>query len=297
MRWPTCCTAPGRSRRPRSRGRRTNCGVSASWRTSCSRKRARSSGCRRTAVASYRATCSPRASKCVLPCRSWRTGSTISRPCAVNPPEPRDMCGWRATAGGGRVPPAAHEVNTTGTVNVLLAAGDAGVRRVVFAGSTSAYGNPADLPNHEDDRTHPLSPYAASKLAAEQYCQAFQATYGLEPVVLRYFNIFGPRQDPKSQYAAVIPRFITAALRGESPTIYGDGGQTRDFVYVANVVHANMLASRAPAAQVAGQVFNVGCGRAISVNGLWQGIGELVGTDVEPECGEARAGEGRGAPA
>src|SRR5438132_697321 len=151
-----------------------------------------------------------------------------------------------------REPLAAHAVNATGTVNVLLAAGDAGVRRVVFAGSTSAYGNPADLPNHEDDRTHPLSPYAASKLAAEQYCEAFQATYGLEPVVLRYFNIFGPRQDPKSQYAAVIPRFITAALRGESPTIYGDGGQTRDFVYVANVVHANMLASRAPAAQVAG---------------------------------------------
>ena len=103
-----------------------------------------------------------------------------------------------------REPLAAHEVNVTGTVNVLLAAGDAGVRRVVFAASTSAYGNPADLPNREDDRTHPLSPYAASKLAAEQYCQAFQATYGLEPVVLRYFNIFGPRQDPNSQYAAVI---------------------------------------------------------------------------------------------
>src|SRR5438046_7630204 len=192
-----------------------------------------------------------------------------------------------------REPLAAHAVNATGTVNVLLAAGDAGVRRVVFAGSTSAYGNPADLPNHEDDRTHPLSPYAASKLAAEQYCEAFQATYGLEPVVLRYFNIFGPRQDPKSQYAAVIPRFITAALRGESPTIYGDGGQTRDFVYVANVVHANMLASRAPADQVAGQVFNVGCGRAISVNELWQSIRELVGTDVEPEYVEGRAGEGR----
>jgi len=111
--------------------------------------------------------------------------------------------------------------------------------------------------------------------------------------VLRYFNIFGPRQDPKSQYAAVIPRFITAALRGESPTIYGDGGQTRDFVYVANVVHANMLASRAPADQVAGQVFNVGCGRAISVNELWQSIRELVGTDVEPEYVEGRAGEVR----
>src|SRR5438128_3856162 len=192
-----------------------------------------------------------------------------------------------------REPLAAHEVNTTGTVNVLLAAGDAGVRRVVFAGSTSAYGNPADLPNHEDDRTHPLSPYAASKLAAEQYCQAFQATYGLEPVVLRYFNIFGPRQDPNSQYAAVVPRFITMALRGERPTIYGDGGQTRDFVYVANVVHANLLASRAPAAQVAGQVFNVGCGRSISVTELWRCIQDLVGVDLEPVYVAGRAGEVR----
>src|SRR5207245_1298694 len=121
-------------------------------------------------------------------------------------------------------------------------------------------GNPVELPNSEDDPTRPLSPYAASKLAAEQYCQAFHATYGLEPVVLRYFNIFGPRQDPNSQYAAVVPRFITMALRGERPTIYGDGGQTRDFVYVANVVHANLLASRAPAAQVAGQVCNGACG-------------------------------------
>src|SRR5256884_532730 len=157
----------------------------------------------------------------------------------------------------------------------LVAAGAAGLPRGVSAGPPSAHGNPADLPNHEDDRTHPLSPYAASKLAAEQYCGAFQATYGLEPVVLRYFNIFGPRQDPKSQYAAVIPRFITAALLGESPTIYGDCGQNRDFVYVANVVHANMLASRAPADQVAGQVFHVGCGRAISVNELCQSIREL----------------------
>jgi len=192
-----------------------------------------------------------------------------------------------------REPLATHAVNATGTVTVLLAAADAGVRRVVFAGSTSAYGNLADLPNCEDDLTQPLSPYAASKLAAEQYCQAFQATYGLEPVVLRYFNIFGPRQDPNSQYAAVIPRFITAALRGERPTIYGDGCQTRDFVYVANVVHANMLASRAPAAQVAGQVFNVGCGRSVSVNELWQCIRELVGTHLEPAYAEGRAGEVR----
>jgi len=192
-----------------------------------------------------------------------------------------------------REPLATHGVNATGTVNLLLAAGEAGVRRVVFAGSTSAYGNPVGLPNSEDDPTRPLSPYAASKLAAEQYCQAFHATYGLEPVVLRYFNIFGPRQDPNSQYAAVVPRFITLALRGERPTIYGDGGQTRDFVYVANVVHANLLASRAPAAQVAGQVFNVGCGRSISVTELWRCIRDLVGVDLEPVYVAGRAGEVR----
>src|SRR5436309_15533046 len=167
------------------------------------------------------------------------------------------------------------------------------MRRTVSAVTTSAYRNTVGLPNSEDDPTRPLSPYAASKLAAEQYCQAFHATYGLEPVVLRYFNIFGPRQDPNSQYAAVVPRFITMALRGERPTIYGDGGQTRDFVYVANVVHANLLASRAPAAQVAGQVFNVGCGRSISVTELWQCIRELVGTHLEPAYAEGRAGEVR----
>src|SRR5213076_2196083 len=134
---------------------------------------------------------------------------------------------------------------------------------------------------------------AASKLPGEGYCLAFHAAYGLETVVLRYFNVFGPRQDPKSQYAAVVPRFIAAALAGEPPTIYGDGSQTRDFVYVANVVHANLLATRAPAARVAGQVFNVGCGRAVSVNELWQCIREQVGTDVEPDYVEGRSGEVR----
>ena len=190
-------------------------------------------------------------------------------------------------------PLAAHQVNATGTLNVLLAARDARVRRVVYAGSTSAYGNPATLPNSEDHVTRPLSPYAASKLAGEEYCSAFHATFGLETVVLRYFNIFGPRQDPTSQYAAVVPRFVTLALRGERPTIYGDGGQTRDFVYVANVVHANLLASRAPAAQVAGQVFNVGCGRSISVTELWRCIRDLVGVDLEPVYVAGRAGEVR----
>ncbi len=188
-------------------------------------------------------------------------------------------------------PLAAHEVNATGTLNILLAAREARVRRVVYAGSTSAYGNPATLPNREDQVTRPLGPYAASKLAGEQYCVAFHATYGLETVVLRYFNIFGPRQDPNSQYSAVVPRFIAAALQGEPPTIYGDGSQTRDFVHVANVVHANLLAARAPAERVVGQVINVGCAQSVSVNDLWEQIREHAGVPVLPRYAEGRPGE------
>jgi len=190
-------------------------------------------------------------------------------------------------------PLAAHEVNATGALNILLAARDARVRRVVYAGSTSAYGNPAALPNSEDHVTRPLSPYAASKLAGEEYCAAFHATYGLETVVLRYFNVFGPRQDPNSPYAAVVPRFVAAALRGEPPTIYGDGSQTRDFVYVGNVVHATLLAARAPAARVAGHVFNIGYGQSVSVNDLWDRIQGLAGVPVLPRYAEGRPGEVR----
>src|SRR6058998_105965 len=186
---------------------------------------------------------------------------------------------------------AAHTVNATGTLNVLLAARDARVRRVVYAGSTSAYGNPVTLPSSEDHVTRPLSPYAASKLAGEQYCSAFHMAYGLETVVLRYFNVFGPRQDPTSQYAAVVPQFVAAALQAEPPTIYGDGNQTRDFVYVANVVHANVLAARAPAARVAGQVFNVGCAQSVSINDLWDRIQTLTGAPVLPKRVEGRPGE------
>src|SRR6266704_87321 len=131
-------------------------------------------------------------------------------------------------------PTATHQVNATGTLSVLVAARDARVRRVVYAGATPAHGNPATLPNSEDHVTRPLSPDAASKPAGEQYYSAINATYGRETVVLRYFNVFGPRQDPNSQYAAVVPQFIAAALVAEPPTIYGDGNQTRDFVYVAN---------------------------------------------------------------
>src|SRR5881397_1273841 len=190
-------------------------------------------------------------------------------------------------------PGVAHTVNATGTLNVLLAARDARVRRVVYAGSTSAYGNSTVLPNSEDHIANPLGPYAASKLAGEGYCLAFHAAYGLETVVLRYFNVFGPRQDPKSQYAAVVPRFIAAALAGEPPTIYGDGSQTRDFVYVANVVHANILAARAPAARVAGQVFNVGCAQSVSINDLWDRIQTLTGAPVLPRHEQGRPGEVR----
>lgn len=190
-------------------------------------------------------------------------------------------------------PLAVHDVNTTGTLHVLLAARDAGVRRVVLAGSTSAYGDSAQLPNCEDHVTRPLSPYAAAKLAAEAYCQAWSATYGLETVVLRYFNIFGPRQDPNSQYAAVVPKFITAALRAEAPVIYGDGRQTRDFVYVANVVHANILASRAPSKRTSGQVFNVGSGQSVSVNELWTRIAALADVDLAPTYAPGRPGEVR----
>ena len=190
-------------------------------------------------------------------------------------------------------PVVTHQVNATGTLNVLLAARDRGVRRVVYAGSTSAYGNPATLPNSEEHVTRPLSPYAASKLAGEDYCVACQATYGLETVVLRYFNIFGPRQDPNSQYAAVVPRFITTALAGEPPTIFGDGKQTRDFVFIANVVHANLLAARAPAADVSGQVFNIGSGKGVSVNQLWEHIRRLAGVPLAPVHTQGRAGEVR----
>jgi len=188
-------------------------------------------------------------------------------------------------------PLAIHRVNATGTLTVLVAARDARVQRVVYAGSTSAYGNPATLPNSEDHVTRPLSPYAASKLAGEGYCSAFYATYGLETVVLRYFNVFGPRQDASSENAAVVPRFIAAALQAEPPTIYGDGHQTRDFVYVANVVHATVLAACAPAARVAGQVFNVGCAQSVSINDLWDRIQTLTGVPVLPKRGEGRPGE------
>ena len=192
-----------------------------------------------------------------------------------------------------RNPVAAHETNVTGTLNILLAAHEAKVRRVVFAGSTAAYGDAAELPNHEALLPRPLSAYAASKLAGEAYCQAFWRTHGLETVVLRYFNIFGPRQSLESHYGAVVPLFIAAALRGEPSVIYGDGGQTRDFTFVTNVVEANLLACHAPAEQAVGTVFNIGCGTAASIRELWEKIADLVGVEVEPLQEAPRAGDVR----
>ncbi|MGQ9461983.1 MAG: SDR family oxidoreductase [Candidatus Fervidibacter sp.] len=189
-------------------------------------------------------------------------------------------------------PLTTHQVNSTGTLLLLLASRDAGVRRVVFASSSSVYGDMPTLPKREDMTPNPKSPYALSKLVGEHLCRLFWELYGLETVSLRYFNIFGPRQDPASQYAAVIPRFVTALLKGERPVIYGDGEQTRDFTFVENCVQANLLAATKP--NVAGEVFNVGAGVQTSVNDLFRLIRSLIGADeVEPIYVPPRPGDVR----
>ena len=189
-------------------------------------------------------------------------------------------------------PAATHAADATGTLNVLIAARDAGVKRVIYAASSSAYGDSRELPKHENMATRPLSPYAVAKLAGENYMRAFHASYGLETISLRYFNIFGPRQDPESQYAAAIPKFLMSALENRAPTIFGDGEQTRDFTFIDNVVRANMLACDAPAA-ACGHVYNVGCGQRVSLNDLWRCIKEQTGTSVNPVYEPARAGDVR----
>ena len=189
-------------------------------------------------------------------------------------------------------PVATHAVNATGTLNVFRAAVNAGVRRVVYASSSSAYGDTEELPKHEGMPPRPRSPYAVAKLAGEQYCRAFHASYGLEAVALRYFNVFGPRQDPASQYSAVIPLFATAALTGHSASIFGDGEQSRDFTFVHNVVDANLLAVEAPA-EALGEVFNVGAGRRTTINELWATISDLAGYGGRAEYREARTGDVR----
>jgi nucleoside-diphosphate-sugar epimerase len=188
-------------------------------------------------------------------------------------------------------PVTSNRANIDGSLNVLVAARDAGVRRVVYAGSSSAYGDTPTLPKREDMPTGPLSPYALQKLVAEQYCQMFTRLYGLETVTIRYFNVFGPRQDPGSPYSGVISLFSTALLEGRQPTIYGDGEQTRDFTYVANVVDGVLRACEAPAAS--GEVINVATGGRISLNQLLQAMNEIIGTNIAPAYAEGRVGDVR----
>jgi nucleoside-diphosphate-sugar epimerase len=188
-------------------------------------------------------------------------------------------------------PVTSNRANVDASVNILVAARDARVKRLVYAGSSSAYGDTPTLPKREDMPTNPLSPYALQKLVAEQYCQLFTRLYGFETVTIRYFNVFGPRQDPGSPYSGVISLFSTALLEGRRPTIYGDGGQTRDFTYVANVVDGVLRACEAPGA--AGEVINVACGTRISLNDLLRVMNMIVGTNIQPIYQEARAGDVR----
>jgi nucleoside-diphosphate-sugar epimerase len=187
-------------------------------------------------------------------------------------------------------PLGTHDANVNGTVNVLDAARKAGVKRLVYAASSSAYGEAEGEYKREEMTPHTLSPYAAAKLAGEYYCQSFYHVYGLETVALRYFNVFGPRQDPTSQYAAVIPLFITSMLDDLAPTVHGDGLQSRDFTYVANVVHGNLLACKAPAA-AAGQVINMACGDSVTLLELVAQINLTLGKDIEPIHTEPRPGD------
>ena len=186
-------------------------------------------------------------------------------------------------------PATTHEVNATGTLNVLIAAREAKIERVVYASSSSVYGNSPTLPKREDMPAEPISPYAVSKLAGENYCRSFTHVYGLETVCLRYFNIFGPRQDPNSEYAAAIPRFVTLMLKGERPTIYGDGQQSRDFTYVANAVRANLLACRAD--QAAGGVFNVACGEQHTLLKVIDALNHILGGNLRPIFAAPRPGD------
>jgi UDP-glucose 4-epimerase len=186
-------------------------------------------------------------------------------------------------------PLTSHATNATGTLNVLLAARDEDVRRLVFASSSSVYGAAEGLPKRETMATMPISPYGTAKLAAESYCRSFHEVYGLETVALRYFNVFGPRQDPNSEYAAVIPKFIAAYAAGRAPTIYGDGEQSRDFTYVDNVVDANLAALDAPG--VSGRAFNVACGERITLNALTAELRAQMGVDIAPLHGPARPGD------
>ena len=184
-------------------------------------------------------------------------------------------------------PLASHEANVTGVLNVLIAARDSGVKKVIYASSCAVYGDTPTLPQGEDMLPSPQSPYAVNKLAGEYYCQVFSQTYGLATVCLRYFNVYGPRQDPGSQYAAVIPRFIRGALEGGSLTIFGEGEQTRDFIFVKDVVEANILAAEG----TANGVFNIGGGQGITINELANLVLDITGSKVAPSYQEPRPGD------
>ncbi|MCG3136112.1 MAG: UDP-N-acetylglucosamine 4-epimerase [Planctomycetes bacterium] len=188
-------------------------------------------------------------------------------------------------------PVTSNEVNVTGTLNVLVAARESGVKRVVYASSSAAYGDTPTLPKTESMAPQPMSPYAVSKLTGEYYCRVFWENYRLETVALRYFNVFGPRQDPASDYAAAVPKFVTLLLAKQRPFVYGDGKQTRDFTYVENVVEANLLACKAPKGP--GEFVNVACGDRVTVAGLVHMIGEIAGHVCEPKLKPARAGDVR----
>lgn len=188
--------------------------------------------------------------------------------------------------------PVATNVNCVdATLNLLVAARDAGVRRVVYAGSSSAYGDTPTLPKREDMLPNPISPYAVAKLAGEQYMRTFSRVYGLETVVLRYFNVFGPYQDPTSHYSGVLAIFCRKMLAGEQPTIYGDGEQSRDFTYIDNVVHANLLASQAPAEKASGAMMNTATGKRVTLNQTFELLKEMTGYRGDPSYASSRAGD------
>jgi UDP-glucose 4-epimerase len=189
-------------------------------------------------------------------------------------------------------PQATMLAGVQGTTVVLDVARQAGVRRLIFAGSSAAYGDTPTLPKVETMEARPLSPYASSKLAGEHLMRIFSKLYGLETLTLRYFNVFGPRQDPKSEYAAVIPKFLTAAVRGQRPVVFGDGEQTRDFCHIDNVVNANLLAANAPRA-LGGEMVNIACGERTSLNQLLAYLGELSGAPLRPEYRPPRPGDVR----
>jgi UDP-glucose 4-epimerase len=188
-------------------------------------------------------------------------------------------------------PLGSNRANVDGTVNVLVAARDAKVKRVVYAASSSAYGDTPSLPKHEDMKPNPISPYAVAKLASEYYMISFFRCYGLETVCLRYFNIFGPRQDPTSPYSGVLAKFITQMLQGEQPTIFGDGEQSRDFTYIENAVSANLLACKAPAQRAAGHVFNIATGRRASLKETFAALKKITAYEGDVNFGPERAGD------